>query len=59
MSAVLVEEACMTIPLLGAGLDEAAMLHAPAVAEPLRRCLAALYAALVDPSLPGPSYPLP
>ena len=40
MSAVLIEDASVAIPLLGAGLDEAAMRHAPAVAVPLARALA-------------------
>jgi chromate reductase, NAD(P)H dehydrogenase (quinone) len=54
-----VEEASVTIALLGSGLDEAAMAHAPEVAGPLRRALTALSAAVVHASAPGPSYPLP
>jgi len=42
MSAVLVDEACVAIPLLGAGLDEQGMVDAEAVAAPIQRALEAL-----------------
>jgi chromate reductase len=58
MSAQLIEEACVAIPLLGAGLDEAAMQHAPAVTIPLTRALGAL-AAVRALAAQGPCFPLP
>ncbi|MBS0580348.1 MAG: NAD(P)H-dependent oxidoreductase [Proteobacteria bacterium] len=58
MSALLVEEACAAIPLLGSGLAEAAMAEAPAVTVPLRRSLEALRDA-PGASAQGPAFPLP
>jgi NAD(P)H-dependent FMN reductase len=59
MSAVLIEEASVAIPLLGAGLDEEAMRHAPAVAIPLAQALQALAQAHAAGSAQGPAFPLP
>jgi chromate reductase, NAD(P)H dehydrogenase (quinone) len=59
MSAVIIEEASVAIPLLGAGLDEAAMRHAPAVVVPLTRALAALAAVHAGAAAQGPAFPLP
>jgi chromate reductase, NAD(P)H dehydrogenase (quinone) len=59
MSAVLIEEASVAIPLLGAGLDEAAMRHAPAVAIPLARALEVLAQLHAGAAAQGPSFPLP
>jgi NAD(P)H-dependent FMN reductase len=44
MSAVVVDDACVAIPLLGAGLDEAGMMATPAVAGAIMRALEALRA---------------
>ena len=59
MSAVIIEDASVAIPLLGSGLDEAAMRHAPAVVLPLTRALAALAAVHADAAAQGPAFPLP
>jgi NAD(P)H-dependent FMN reductase len=45
MSAVLVEEACVTIPLLGTGLDEAGMVQSPSTARAIKNALAAVHRA--------------
>ncbi|ACH84625.1 MULTISPECIES: NADPH-dependent FMN reductase [Acidithiobacillus] len=47
MSAMVVEEASMTIPLLGANLDEDGMVSTPSVAAPIRGALLALSEAVV------------
>ena len=47
MSAMVVEEASMTIPLLGANLDEDGMVSTPSVAAPIRGALVALSEAVV------------
>jgi chromate reductase, NAD(P)H dehydrogenase (quinone) len=59
MSAVLIEEASVAIPLLGAGLDEQAMRHAPAVTIPLSRALDALAGVHATAAAQGPAFPLP
>jgi NAD(P)H-dependent FMN reductase len=59
MSAVIIEDASVAIPLLGSGLDEAAMRDAPAVVAPLTRALAALAAVHTGASAQGPAFPLP
>ena len=48
MSAVIVESASISIPLLGATLDEDGMVSTTAVAAPIREALMALYAAVVQ-----------
>jgi len=63
MSAVIVEEACVAIPLLGAHLDEDGMVAAPAVAAAVARALAALEAACAPHASEGegggdPAFPL-
>ncbi|HUL67640.1 MAG TPA: NADPH-dependent FMN reductase [Burkholderiaceae bacterium] len=55
MSAILVEDACVAIPLLGAGLDEDAMIGSPAVAATVERALAALWRAHVSRDAPDGS----
>ena len=59
MSAVIVEAASLTIPLLGANLSEADMAETPAVAHAIREALAALYGAVVlrQPES-GPAFPV-
>ena len=47
MSAAVVEEASMTIPLVGANLDEDGMVSVPSVAAPIREALVALSEAVV------------
>jgi hypothetical protein len=42
MSALLVEEASVSIPLLGAGLDESEMVRSPAISQAIKDALAAL-----------------
>lgn len=59
MNATLVESACITVPLLGSGLDEAGMAQAPVVQACIRDCLAHLYDAVVlHQSHPLASFPL-
>jgi len=53
MSARVVEDACVAIPLLGAGLDESAMVATPAVAGAIARALEALRAG----ATPAPAPP--
>jgi NAD(P)H-dependent FMN reductase len=47
MSAVILEAASITIPLLGANITEADMAEAPAISHAIREALAALYGAVV------------
>jgi chromate reductase len=47
MSAVIVEPASASIPLLGAQLDESGMIATPWVADAIRASLAALHRAVV------------
>jgi chromate reductase, NAD(P)H dehydrogenase (quinone) len=47
MAAVIVERASITIPLLGANLDEEGMLNTPAVAASIRTSLSALVDAVI------------
>jgi chromate reductase len=42
MAAVIVESASITIPLLGAGLDESTMAATPSVVGPIRESLRAI-----------------
>jgi NAD(P)H-dependent FMN reductase len=59
MSAVIVESASLTIPLLGANLTEADMAETPAVAHAIREALAALYGAVVLRQADGgPAFPV-
>ena len=58
MSAVLIEEASVAIPLLGSGLDEQAMRHAPVVVIPLARALQALAQLHAGAPAQGPAFPL-
>jgi len=59
MSAAIVEDACVAIPLLGAGLDENAMLASPEVSATIERALAALWRAHVARDAPdGTNFPL-
>ena len=60
MSAVIVEDASVTIPLLGAGLDESSMAASPMVSQAIRGALAALHCAVVlQQGAQGPTFPLP
>jgi chromate reductase, NAD(P)H dehydrogenase (quinone) len=59
MTAVLIEEASVAIPLLGSGLTEEAMAHAPAITGPLRHALEALAAVHTAVAAPGPCFLLP
>jgi NAD(P)H-dependent FMN reductase len=57
MSARVVEDACVAIPLLGAGLDESAMAAEPAVAGAIARALDALRAGAGPGSVPAAGAP--
>ena len=60
MSAVIVEAASVSIPLLGAHLTEEGMAQDPAVSSAIRRSLLALHEAVVwGQSEQGPASPLP
>ena len=60
MSATIVEPASLSIPLLGARLDEDGMVADPGVAAAIGRSLAALRAAVVGGAAePGPNSPYP
>jgi chromate reductase, NAD(P)H dehydrogenase (quinone) len=48
MAAVIVESASITIPLLGAGLDEPAMVATPSIAGAIRESLRAIQLAVVS-----------
>jgi NAD(P)H-dependent FMN reductase len=58
MSAHIVREACVAIPLLGAGLDEEGMVGNAAVAASIRGAILSLQAALAPGAAAGPSFPL-
>lgn len=59
MSAVIVETASISVPLLGSGIAEPAMASTPAIAQPLRDALAALRNALApSPSISGTTFPV-
>ena len=53
MSALLVEEASVSIPLLGSSLDEDGIVRSPDIAQALKTALAALHRA-ADPCASGP-----
>jgi chromate reductase len=57
MSANVVREATVVVPLLGAGLDEEAMLREPMVATAVRAALQSLEGAL-SRATPGPNFPV-
>jgi chromate reductase len=60
MSAVIVEAASITIPLLGANLTENGMAEDPKVSSAIRRSLLSLHEAVVQgQSEQGPAFPLP
>lgn len=59
MSAVIVEPASLSIPLLGAHITEADMAGTPAIAHAIREVLAALYGAVVlRQAEGGPAFPV-
>ncbi len=59
MSAVIVESASLTIPLLGANITESDMGETPAISHAIREVLAALYGAVVlRQAEGGPSFPV-
>lgn len=55
MAAVIVESASITIPLLGAGLDESDMVNMPSVASEIRVALGNLYDAVASAPRQGAS----
>jgi chromate reductase len=59
MSAVIVEAASISIPLLGAGLSEEGMVDSPAVSGAIRRALTQLHSIVILQAGPGPTFPLP
>lgn len=59
MSAVIVEAASITIPLLGAGLGEEGMLDSPVVSGAIRSALTQLHSSVVLQAGQGPTFPLP
>lgn len=60
MSAVIVESASISIPLLGANLDEDAMAESPVISGAIREALAVLREAVaLNRSLHDPRFPLP
>jgi chromate reductase len=60
MSAVIVEEASVCLPLLGAALDENGMVESPAIARTIKEALAALHRAVAgEQGAQGPTFPLP
>lgn len=58
MSARILSEASVTLPLLGGCVTEEAMLVSPEVAPRIRDAMASLARALDAGSTPGPSFPL-
>jgi NAD(P)H-dependent FMN reductase len=59
MSAVIVEAASVSIPLLGSNITEGGMAELPSIAQVIRESLAALYGAVVlRESGQGPSFPV-
>jgi len=58
MSADILSDACMTLPLLGASITEEAILSSPEIAARIRGALTALVAELGARSGPSPSFPL-
>jgi len=60
MSAVIVEAASVSIPLLGANLTESGMMESESVSDAIKASLAALYRAVVpQQSGQSPTFPLP
>jgi chromate reductase len=60
MSATIVEQASISIPLLGANLTESAMAELPSVSQAIQESLAALHRAVAppQPAPAGASFPL-
>jgi chromate reductase len=59
MSAVIVESASVSIPLLGTNITESGMAESPSIAQAIRDSLAALYGVVVlQPSEHGPAFPV-
>jgi chromate reductase len=58
MSARVVEEASVAIPLLGSGLSAAGMVETPAVARAIAGALAALQAGVRSTGASGAEFPL-
>jgi chromate reductase len=58
MSATLVQEASITVPLLGGCTTEEQMVSTPAIASQIRAALIALNAFVSSGSRPGPSFPV-
>ena len=57
MSATLVHEASISVPLLGGCTTEAEMVSTPAIALQIRGSLVALHTFLLSGTQPGPSFP--
>ena len=58
MSATLVQEASISVPLLGGCITEAQMVTEPAISAQIRGALAALETFLNAGARPGPSFPI-
>jgi len=58
MSADILSDACMTLPLLGASVTEDAILSSPELAPRIREGLRCLARDLGARREPGPSFPL-
>jgi NAD(P)H-dependent FMN reductase len=58
MSATLVAEASISVPLLGGCVTEAQMVGTPAISSQIRGALAALESFLQSGARPGPSFPI-
>jgi chromate reductase, NAD(P)H dehydrogenase (quinone) len=58
MSARVLREACVVLPLLGSGLDEESMTRDAATVEAIRGALGHLQAALAQGAAAGPAFPI-
>jgi hypothetical protein len=58
MSARILSDACMTLPLLGAQVTEDAIVSSPELAPRIREALRSLARELGGRGEPGPSFPL-
>jgi chromate reductase len=58
MSAYIVEEASIAVPLLGSGLDEEGAIRDPQISAALRRALRVLQGAASGSERPGPTFPI-
>nr|WP_316638713.1 NADPH-dependent FMN reductase [uncultured Roseateles sp.] len=58
MSALIVEDASVSIALLGSKMSKSEMVESPAVSGSLKSALAALHGAVVLRAAPGPTFPV-